>query len=93
MPSKQRPQYVPKTADQKLGYLVEEAGEVLSAAGKSLRWGLMSVNPELLDAKQETNRAWLWRELADLERAIRLIREDSAFQPRGVHPDSVKARP
>lgn len=68
--------YTPRTRDQKLGYLVEECGEVLAATGKSIRWGLASVNPELLPANQETNRDWLLRELYDLERAIWLVRED-----------------
>ena len=36
MPAKMNPRYEPKTLKQKLGYLVEEAGEVLAAAGK--RW-------------------------------------------------------
>ena len=69
-------QYKPETLDQKLGYLVEEAGEVLAAAGKSIRWGLESVNPELPVEDQETNADWLWRELKDLKRAIRFIEEE-----------------
>lgn len=32
--------YKPETVEQKLGYLVEECGEVLSAIGKSIRWGI-----------------------------------------------------
>ena len=69
------PAYVPQTAEQRLGYLVEECGEVLQAAGKSLRWGLDSSNPELPQEKRETNSAWLRRELIDLERAIKYVRE------------------
>lgn len=68
-----KPQYEPKSWQQTLGYLVEEAGEVLHAAGKTLRWGLMSVNPELPPSKQETNRAWLVRELRDLQGAIQRV--------------------
>ena len=45
-------EYEPKTLDQKMGYLVEECGEVLAAAGKSLRWGLDSCNPELPEAER-----------------------------------------
>lgn len=69
-------QYMPKTAKQKLGYLIEEAGEVLAAAGKSLRWGLDSTNPELKPGEPlygETNEEWLYRELQDLKRAIGLV--------------------
>lgn len=79
MPSEQKPQYRPQSTREKLGYLIEESGEVLAAAGKSIRWGLTSVNPELPMEQQETNAAWLSRELLDLERAISLVRADQEF--------------
>lgn len=65
-----KPQYEPKNKKQAVGYLIEECGEVLAAAGKSLRWGLDSVNPELSEEEQETNEDWLLREIADLKEAI-----------------------
>jgi NTP pyrophosphatase (non-canonical NTP hydrolase) len=68
-----KPEYMPRTIDQKLGYLVEECGEVLAAVGKTQRWGLESVNPEP-GASRETNREWILRELGDLERAVYLVR-------------------
>lgn len=61
--------YEPKTTRQKLGYLIEECGEVLAAVGKSQRWGLESWNPEF-GASTETNREWILRELQDLKGAI-----------------------
>lgn len=67
--------YRPQTTQQRLGYLVEECGEVLAATGKTLRWGLESFNPELSKRKRETNRKWILRELKDLDRAIQLVRE------------------
>lgn len=67
--------YAPRTNDEKIGYLVEECGEVLAAAGKSIRWGLRSFNPELPKAKRELNRDWLARELKDLEEAIVYARQ------------------
>lgn len=67
------PQYKPVTFEQRLGYLVEECGEVMAAAGKTLRWGLESHNPELPDDERETNRDWLARELRDLKEAIALL--------------------
>lgn len=70
MPNEIKPQYVPKTIPQKLGYLIEACGETLAAAGKTFRWGLHSVNPVLPPEQQEPNCAWLLRELVDLERAI-----------------------
>lgn len=68
-------EYEPRTDKEKLGYLVEECGEVLAAVGKTLRWGRNSVNPELeQDDNPETNREWILRELVDLERAIGFVR-------------------
>lgn len=67
--------YIPKTDREKIGYLIEECGEVLQACGKSLRWGLESSNPELSPEERETNREWLARELNDLQRAMRFARE------------------
>jgi NTP pyrophosphatase (non-canonical NTP hydrolase) len=70
-----KPQYEPKTEQQHLGYLVEEAGEVMAAAGKALRWGLDSYNPEIPVEHRETNADWLWREMADLSGALHRMRE------------------
>lgn len=77
------PRYTPKTLEQKLGYLVEECGEVLQAVGKSQRWGLDSVNPELPVpvGERETNRDWLLRELHDLQRAILFVHETISTAP------------
>jgi len=66
---------------KKLGYLIEECGEVLQAAGKSERWGLSSVNPELPPEQQVTNGKWLRAELADLRAAIDLM--DNVLQAQG----------
>lgn len=77
-------QYKPKNFNQEMGYLIEECGEVLSAAGKSQRWGLDSVNPEIPKEEQEKNAHWLHRELDDLERAIALVRHGLITQ--GYHP-------
>lgn len=61
-----------------MDHVAEEAGEMLAALGKSMRWGLDSVNPLLPPDEQETNRAWLEREIVDLRDALtRLEREMS----------------
>ena len=73
--------YTPQTTDAKLGYLVEECGEVLAAVGKTQRWGLDSVNPELDPNTAETNREWVLRELKDLEHAIALVRTALYIDP------------
>lgn len=66
--------YRPKSNEQKFAYLIEECGELIAACGKSLRWGLDSVNPELPPEKQETNREWVLREISDVEQAINILR-------------------
>jgi hypothetical protein len=68
-----KPQYRPISLGDTLGYLIEEAGEVLAAAGKSMRWGFLSVNPELPEEQQEFNAVWLRREMADLRRALDMM--------------------
>lgn len=91
-----KPQYEPKSIQQALGYLVEEAGEVQAAVGKSLRWGLDSVNPELPPSQQERNGFWILRELRDLEGAIKRVRAfladadfgDPQEEAPGWHPTS-----
>lgn len=69
-----KPEYVPKTLEAALGKLVEEAGEVLAAVGKSQRWGLWSSNPEP-DTDGELNIDWILREVVDLTEAIYIARE------------------
>jgi NTP pyrophosphatase (non-canonical NTP hydrolase) len=72
--------FLQKGFNNQLAHLVEECGEVLAAAGKTQRWGPRSVNPLLPRDQQETNIAWLWREIGDLQDAMsrlaRTIRED-----------------
>lgn len=71
------PRYLPTTADGRLAHLTEECGEVLQAVGKTLRFGLDKHNPELsISQPQETNRAWLTRELLDLQQAITAVLND-----------------
>lgn len=58
-----------------LDHVIEEAGEMIAAAGKCSRWGYSSTNPELLEADQETNLTWLLREMQDVEDAINRFRD------------------
>lgn len=67
--------YIRNDFDSILGHLVEECGEVLAAAGKTLRWGPDSYNPGIPKAQRETNLAWLKREIADLEAVIARAKE------------------
>jgi len=66
--------FKPKTTEAMFGWVVEEAGEVLAAIGKTQRHGIASVNPLLPAAQQEMNGDWVLREMWDLERALRLLR-------------------
>lgn len=61
--------YIRKDFIGSLYHIIEECGELCAAAGKTLRWGPMSVNPELPPAEQETNLVWLRRELKDVREA------------------------
>lgn len=85
-----KPEYEPKTLPQKLGYLVEECGEVLAAAGKTIRWGLSSVNPELPPEQQETNVDWLLREMDDLGLALDLAREHLLVERARIQAHAAK---
>lgn len=73
-------EYIVDDFEHCLGHVIEECGEVLAAAGKTVRWGWMSVNPELPPSEQESNLIWLCRELGDLKGAIarleKVIEED-----------------
>ncbi|TSD89089.1 hypothetical protein FFK22_008900 [Mycobacterium sp. KBS0706] len=62
--------YLAPGFDFALAHAVEEAGEFLAAAGKTQRFGIDSVNPELPPYARETNGAWLRREMADLRGAL-----------------------
>lgn len=73
MPENIKKEYIPKTKEQKLGYLIEECGETLHAAGKCLRWGFDGSNPELPEEEKITNGQWLANELRDLKRAISYV--------------------
>lgn len=57
-----------------LGRFIEECGEALAAAGKCVRFGYDSVNPLLPPEEQETNEAWLFRELDDVIRSAQNLR-------------------
>jgi NTP pyrophosphatase (non-canonical NTP hydrolase) len=69
------PGFEPKTPIAIYGHLVEEAGEVLSAIGKILRFGEESYNPFVSPEKREKNIDMMERELLDLKMCIYRIEE------------------
>lgn len=75
------PNYMRPGYDFAIGKLVEELGELQAALGKTLRWGPESVNPELPVDQQETNAAWVRREIDDVLGAIEnYLNEDRRVQ-------------
>ena len=74
--------------EDKLVYLVEECGEVVAAAGKGLRFGIFSYNPELKEEDREYNVDWILRELVDLETAIAIVKEVLLFKKKKGLNDS-----
>lgn len=70
--------YLQKGFEKQLAHVVEECGEVLAAAGKTLRWGRDSIDPtkrEGDDHFEETNAEWLLREMDDLTAAMARLRK------------------
>ncbi|QJA43123.1 hypothetical protein [Phaeobacter phage MD18] len=67
------------SVEKALAHLVEESGEVLSAAGKTLRFGRHSVNPTLPVEEQETNEEWLRREMEDLKLSIAQVEKEMGW--------------
>jgi len=61
-----------------LGKFIEECGEALAAAGKTVRFGWNSYNPE--GASSEVNEDWLRREVADLEEAIVRLKKSRRWE-------------
>lgn len=86
-------QYRPKTLQQKLGWLVEEMGEAQAAIGKTIRWGLGSVNPELPLDEQEMNGDWILRELRDVEESIREARRQLCVEMEAIDGEPRVADP
>ncbi len=74
--------YLPMTLPNKLAHLAEEAGEVVAAVGKTLRFGLDSENPELPDGVREKNRVWLKRELEDLKSYLSAVARNNSMNSR-----------
>ena len=64
------PRFFQAGFDKGLAHFIGECGESLAAAGKLQQWGAWSVNPLLPACEQETNLAWLRREMADLRQAM-----------------------
>lgn len=67
--------YTPTDPKDCLAHVAEECGKLVAAIGKTMRFGPQSVNPELPACDQETNIAWVLREMDDVEISIRRFRE------------------
>lgn len=74
------PRFLQDGFDKRLSHFIEECGEALSAAGKTQRWGVWSVNPLLPPHAQESNLLWLRRELADVRQAMDRLEESISLE-------------
>ena len=78
---------------ERLALIMEECGELIQAAGKVLRHGYYSFNPD--DPKQINNANDLAKEMADVQHAINFILENKdvgqvAFENRlAARPEKV----
>jgi hypothetical protein len=64
--------YLPPIEDfeGRIAHAIEEAGEFIQAAGKTLRFGYNSVNPDLPKGEQIKNIDWLMSEVLDAKQAL-----------------------
>ncbi len=69
---------------EQLVRLMEEAGEVVHACAKTLRWGWQSVNPTLPRDQQVSNAQYLQREVLDL---IEMAKRIGILDNRGAPTD------
>ncbi len=67
------PRFFQEGFDKVLIHVIEECGEVLAAAGKTLRFGPESYNPLLPEEDRELNIDWLLREITDLQWALKRL--------------------
>jgi len=75
------PRFLQYGFDKALSHAIEECGEFLAAAGKTQRWGRLSVNPLLPTEQQEANEAWLRREMTDLMQALHRLSNEMIMEP------------
>lgn len=80
------PKYMRPGIEFAVGKAIEEAGELLAALGKTLRWGWASVNPELPSSQQETNADWVRREMADVRGALDNLEREMTLNIMVVEP-------
>ena len=75
--------YMRPDLDFALGKAIEEAGEFLAAAGKALRFGWDSYNPEFPPEDRATNELWVRQQLGDLSGALLNLVEELDARKRG----------
>jgi hypothetical protein len=83
-----------KNRGSALGRFIEECGEALAAAGKTVRYGWDSFNPLLPVDQQECNEDWLQREVADLEEAIARLKKSRHWTgdcPKPLYAETVSS--
>ena len=81
------PKYLRPGLSFAVGRVIEEAGELQAALGKTLRWGWDSANQELPKDEQETNLKWVIREVGDLRMALDNLNRELALMAE--HPGAI----
>lgn len=72
------PRFIQEGFEKRLAHAIEECAEFIQAATKIQRWGPNSVNPLLPPEQQETNLAWMCREMVDARLAFNSLEEAMA---------------
>jgi hypothetical protein len=72
------PRYMRPGLEFAVGKVIEEAGELQAALGKTLRWGWDSYNPELPLQQRESNESWVRREIVDVREALNNLENELA---------------
>lgn len=71
-----------KNKGDSLGVFIEECGEALAAAGKTVRYGWASYSPLVPESERETNEEWLKREIRDVLFAISRLAKSRCWDER-----------
>ncbi len=77
-------EYVKPGLNHALGRVVEEAGELMAALGKTVRFGFFAHDPEK-GADGEKNHEWVRREMADVLYALDALEKEMTHDAMEVH--------
>lgn len=76
------PQYMRPDLNCAVVLVIEKAGELQAALGKTLRWGWGSTNQELPVGDRETNEACVLREINGMRAALKNLEAELSNSPK-----------